>query len=968
MRRCSKRNLFTALTAVVLCSGALGLSTRSGDVRGQSRRTALPFDQAELSSKIAQIAAPFTVNKGQFPGEVKFSAHLFSGSFFVTDKGLVYSFLSPSDGGQDEGQGMIVIKEAFWDGENRPLALSPRGEDPGPARMSYFKGRNPQGWQSDIPTYQGVSLGMVYPSIEVKLKVGEKSVEKFFYLDPGSDMDDILIGVEGARKIEISPEGQLVIQTGAEEAILKSPCAYQNTGGRKKEVKVGYEKRSENAYGFKAGEEYDHEIPLIIDPALQVLSASTLIGGKNFEVGFSVALDKSGNVYVAGHTASSDYPASPGGYVRYYQGGYRDVFISKLDGSLTRLLASTFLGGESSDLAFSLIMDASGDVYVTGSTNSTDFPTTSGAYDKNHNGYADVFVSKLNGSLSVLWASTFLGGYNDDTAYSVCRDVSGNLCLTGATYSNDFPTTSGAYDKVQSGNKDAFISKLDGSLSTLVASTYLGGWLSEGGDGIATDASGNIYVAGDTFSSDFPTTSGAYDTTYNQGYDLFLSRLDGSLATLLASTYLGGKKDEYCGSIVMDASGNLYVTGYTSSSNFPTVRGAYDRKLGGNMDAFVSRLNGSLSKLLASTYLGSDGWDGAGSIVLDALGNVCLTGHTDSSDFPARPGVRAGTIHDGEETEDYLHVTRLNGSLSKLLSLGLMKVADLDSSSSLAVDAFGNVYITGRAGSSEFPTTAGAYDVSYNGLVDAYVSKFSGLYSQPGSFRKGFWLLDANGNGVWDGTPKDDKYAFGKSGDIPVTGDWNKDGKTKIGVFREGTWMLDYDGNGKWEAAGGDKTFTFGGATDIPVTGDWNKDGITEIGVFGGGTWMLDYNGNGTWDDAPKDKKYSFGKSAGKPVAADWNGDGKTEIGIVEAGIWMLDYNGNGTWEGSPKDKKYKLGTSADVPVAGDWNGDGLANIGVFKDGTWMLDYNGNGKWDGSSKDRTLKFGMSGDKPVVGKW
>jgi hypothetical protein len=568
----------------------------------------------------------------------------------------------------------------------------------------------------------------------------------------------------------------------------------------------------------------------------------------------------------------------------------------------------------------------------------------------------------------VLWASTFLGGYNDDVAYGISRDVSGNICLTGSTYSTDFPTTSGAYDKVQNGHKDAFISKLDGSLSTLVASTYLGGWLSEGGSGITTDASGNIYVAGDTFSLDFPTTSGAYDTTYNQGYDVFLSKLDGSLVTLLASTYLGGKKDEFGGPIVMDASGNLYAGGSTSSPNFPTVRGAYDRKLGGSMDGFAARLNGSLSRLLASTYLGSGGWDSAGSIVLDAPGNVYIAGHTDSSDFPARPGARAGTVHNSEESEDYILVMRLNGTLSKILSSARMKVADLDSSSSLAIDAFGNAYITGRAGSSEFPTTAGAYDVSYNGLVDAYVTKFSGLYSQPGSFRKGFWLLDANGNGVWDGTPKDDKYAFGKSSDIPVTGDWNKDGKTKIGIFREGTWMLDYDGNGKWDAAGGDKTFTFGGATDVPVTGDWNKDGITEIGVFAGGTWMLDYNGNGVWDDAPKDKKYSFGKSAGKSVAADWNGDGKTEIGIVEGGIWMLDYNGNGTWEGSPKDKKYKLGTSADVPVAGDWNGDGLANIGVFKDGTWMLDYNGNGKWDGSSKDRTLKFGMSGDKPVVGKW
>ncbi|OOP56041.1 MAG: hypothetical protein AYP45_11405 [Candidatus Brocadia carolinensis] len=270
--------------------------------------------------------------------------------------------------------------------------------------------------------------------------------------------------------------------------------------------------------------------------------ASTYLGGTHTETGYSITLDRSGNVYVAGLTYSSDFPTTSGAYDTSWNSwnSDSDVFISKLDGGLTSLLASTYLGGSSSDVGLSLALDTSGNVYVAGFTGSTDFPTTSGAYDTSWNGVDDVFVSKLDGGLTNLLASTYLGGSSSDGGFSLALDTSGNIYVTGLAVSPDFPTTGGAYDTSFNGGYDAFVSKLNNGLTSLLASTFLGGSGRNHGASITLDTSGNVYVAGFTGSTDFPTTSGAYDTSWNGVDDVFISKLDGGLTSLLASTYLGG--------------------------------------------------------------------------------------------------------------------------------------------------------------------------------------------------------------------------------------------------------------------------------------------------------------------------------------------------------------------------------------------------------------------------------------------
>jgi PKD repeat protein len=254
--------------------------------------------------------------------------------------------------------------------------------------------------------------------------------------------------------------------------------------------------------------------------------------------------------------------------------------------------------------------------------------------------------------------------------------------------------------------------------------------------------------------------------------------------------------------------------------------------------------------------------------------------------------------------------------------------------------------------------------------------------SKIGVFRSSTWqfLLDSNGNGKWDGAVIDRAYVLGMTGSVPVTGDWNNDGKTEIGSYQpgiKGIWRLDYNGNGKWDGAVIDRAYVLGTIGSVPVTGDWNNDGKTEIGYYQPGTkgiWYLDYNGNGIWNGGVTDRAYIFGTTGSVPVTGDWNNDGKTEIGYYQpgtSGVWYLDYNGNGKWNGGVTDRTYVFGTTGSVPVTGDWNNDETTEIGYYQPGTsgvWRLDYNGNGKWNGGVIDRAYVFGLSTDTPISGKW
>ena len=351
---------------------------------------------------------------------------------------------------------------------------------------------------------------------------------------------------------------------------------------------------------------------------------------------------------MAGETRSTNFPTTADTYDTSYV--YFDAFVSKLNADLSSLLSSTYLGGYNMDYASSIIIDSSGNVYVAGDTQSSDFPVTAGVYDNSFNSgyyydddndnyeyYYDAFISKLNSNLTSLLASTYLGGSSGDESYSII-DFSGSVYITGHTMSVDFPTTTSSYDTSYNGGNgsygDAFISKLNEDLTSLLASIYLGGSSGDYGNFIAKDSNGNVYVTGVAGSTDFPTTTGAYDTSYGSYGDAFVSKLNGDLTSLLASTYLGGSSGDSGRSLNLDSGGNIYVIGETNSSNFLTTTGAYDTSYNKTGDAFVSKLNGDLTSLIASTYLGGSSLDIATSIAIDTSDNIYVTGETHSSNFP----------------------------------------------------------------------------------------------------------------------------------------------------------------------------------------------------------------------------------------------------------------------------------------------------------------------------------------------
>src|SRR5712675_1074542 len=375
---------------------------------------------------------------------------------------------------------------------------------------------------------------------------------------------------------------------------------------------------------------------------------------------------------------------------------------------------STYLGGSGDNSGRSIAVDADGNAYVTG-TASAGFPTTAGAFQPTGSGMSDAFVSKLNPAGSALVYSTYLGGSGSDAASGISVDAAGNAYVAGGTISIDFPTTAGAFQATLAGSGNAFVAKLDPTGSALVYSTYLGGSsagaLGDSASGIAVDAGGNAYVTGLTHSTNFPTTAGAFQTTFSDPSntvdpDAFVTKLNPTGSALVYSTYLGGSRFDSGAGIAVDGAGNAYVTGATQSGNFPTTAGAFQTafKSGSNVnsDVFVTKLDSTGSSLVYSTYLGGGSDESGAGIAVDSSGSAYVTGRTNSSDFPTTPGVFQQPATPYGLYDAFVSKVDPAGS-SLVYSARLGGSSSDDTGSGIAVDAGGNAYVTGTTSSDDFP-------------------------------------------------------------------------------------------------------------------------------------------------------------------------------------------------------------------------------------------------------------------------
>jgi hypothetical protein len=621
----------------------------------------------------------------------------------------------------------IVINDIELIFKNINPNVKIRAKDMEIAVFNYFKGNEPTEWKRNIPSYSKIIYENIYKNIDLIFTgLIENRIEFQFIVKPKANVSDIAYEIN-CKECEIINKGNeiLIKKEGREILSIENLKAYQGAD----EIEISFKNKG-NTITYEVGKYNKNEI-LIIDPDLEQLMASTYLGGSASEEGRSIYLDQMGNVFVAGHTMSPDFPVTTKAYDNTFNGNW-DVFISKLDNSLSSLLASTFLGGSSNDYARSIYLDNNGNVYITGATNSSNFPTTPNAYDNTFNGVYDGFISKLNNSLDSLLSSTFLGGSSIDMSNWIILDYNGNIYVTGGTSSSDFPVTSSAYDNTFNGNSDVFVSKLNNSLSQLLSSTFLGGSYNEVALSIKIDMFGNIYVAGSTYSPDFPITPGAYDGTcgtdgncnYDGTYrysDVFVSKLDSLLSQLISSTYLGGSSEDQANSMEIDYNGFVYVAGRTNSSNFPTTPNAYDNTFNGNSDGFISKLNNSLSQLVASTYIGGSNYDEIYSVYR----GVYIAGFTRSSDFPTTSNAYDNTYNGYGDA----FVSKFSDSLNYLLASTFLGGDTFDYIHSLYVASDGSVYSIGQTRSNNFPTTSNAYDTSFNGSNDVFISKLNGSAS-----------------------------------------------------------------------------------------------------------------------------------------------------------------------------------------------------------------------------------------------
>ena len=629
-------------------------------------------DKTPFFQNLDQIDGYFTENSGQLKNDnVKFYAQ--SGGLWFTDDGVWFEIREEvKEEGREtwdlfdsmlelEPQKLfkyrrVILKQEFM-GANQ---VRPRGKNPLRYYSNFFYGNDSSNWYTEVPNYEEVYYENLYNNIDLRYYSNENGLKYDFIVHPGGNIEQIRLKYIGSNGLEIDDLGNLIINTSFGNIMDYNLYIYQDYEGTRHHIKGEFIICNKFECCFKILSSINPYEALIIDPNI-TLEYSTYLGGSLEDYGYGNAIDVTGNVFITGRTCSSDYPTTPDANDTEYNDRY-DVFITKLNPIGSELVYSTFIGGSQNDYGQAIAIDSNGNAFVTGYTPSDNFPITPGAYDPSPDIGLDVFVLKLNESGSKLLYSTYIGGRSHDYSHDIVIDENGNAYVTGRTSSNNFPTIN-AYDPIHNQYDDCFIFKLNQTGSGLIYSTYLGGLSWDYSYAIDIDLNGSAYVTGYTRSSDFPTTKGVYSENHNGGTydDVFVTKFNSTGTGLNYSTFIGGSYIDRGYGISVDNIGCAYITGFTSSSDFPTTDKAFDRSHGGLEDVFISKLNYNGSSLLFSTYIGNNSSERGNDIVVDSVGNVIVTGETRSLDFPTTPDAYA-TSHNGSRDSFLLKLSG-NGSV-----------------------------------------------------------------------------------------------------------------------------------------------------------------------------------------------------------------------------------------------------------------------------------------------------------------
>ena len=678
-------------------------------------------ERLSKADPFGQLTLGFEENRGQTNREVRYLARAQGYQVFLTDREAVMVFA--------DQERTDVLRLGLT---GRARSVRPRPLEELPGRTNYIRTRNER--QIGLRSYGRVVYEDVYPGIDQIFYGNQRQLEYDLVVDPGVDPAQIGLRIDGAQQLRLNAEGDLVLALGGEELRMSRPIAWQEIDGERRHVACQYVQTGEDEVGLQLGE-YDRRHRLVIDPVIQyatylggsagdavvdlaidgegnayltgwtysidypvrtgawqlnhpgvstavfvtklnpsgtALVYSTYLGPVDSR-GHSIAVDQSGQVFLTGRTSSPNFPTTEGAMQPQPIGLPEWAFVTKLNGTGTALVYSTYLTGLSATTATTIAVDTTGSAVVAGSAGDG-FPTTPEAYQPRFKGgTTDGFVARLDPIGATFEYATYLGGSDFDAVRAVTLDSNGHVYVTGVTTRqvtpqstdpanglapqdqipfSDFPVTRGAFQTVPRGRSDLFVTKLKSDGAALIYSTLLGGTGEEMavsnlsadepelGRSIAVDAIGNAYVTGTTLSGDFPTTVGSFQRSLLGVSDILVTKLNVVGSRLLYSTYLGGSNRDVAAAIAVDTAGNAFLTGWTLSANFPLTADGLRRKTpesSGVPTAFVTQLNKAGAILDFSTYLGGSAGEQGTCIAVSQAGSTYVGGFTSSADFPTTP-------------------------------------------------------------------------------------------------------------------------------------------------------------------------------------------------------------------------------------------------------------------------------------------------------------------------------------------
>ena len=704
-RNLSLRSLgeWTILPALLLISIAVAAYA------GQQKVRTIP--QPTTAPGLRNLPLSFEPNVGQTGSEVRYMARASGGTFFFTPSEVVLR-LKGADGSAG------VLRTTFV-GANGQVSIGAGEALPG--KVNYLIGSDPSGWHTDLATFAGVHYYQLYNGIDLTYSGTEGQLKSTYTVAPGADPARIRWSYMGASGVSIDAAGNLQLALSSESgqaltATEAAPVAWQVVGGNKMPVSAQFKVYGDGTAGFALGA-YDKTLPLVVDPTLLY---SSYLGGVGAEYGAGIRADAQGNMYIGGQTASANFPIT-NAIQPSYGGGPRDAFVTKINAQGTTLIYSTFLGGTNDDGATDLQLNGQGEAYLIGFTSSATFPI-SNAIQPNLGGGTDAFVAKLNASGSSLLFSTYMGGSGPDFATRGAIDSSGNVYFAGDTQSGNFPVVN-AYQPNLLGIQDAFLVKILADGSAVPYATYFGGSAADAGYGAAVDTQGNPYLGGYTLSGNLPLMN-AFQPAFGGGAgDAFVTKFNSTGSALVFSTYLGGSGNDVGEGMSVDAGGSAYVTGYTTSSNFPTQNPFQPANAGGE-DLFVTKFAASGTSLIYSSYMGGSQSDVGSDIWVAAGGVAYVTGGTYSPNFPTLNPIQS--VYGGGQ-DAFVAKINSNGTIFYSTYLG---GSALDYGNEVTSDNLGNAYVVGWTGSANFPTV-NPYQPALAGNLDAYVAKIQDLPVTP---------------------------------------------------------------------------------------------------------------------------------------------------------------------------------------------------------------------------------------------